>query len=187
VTTVGCGDRFPVSTGGRLIAVALMIVGVGLFGTLTGIVAKWFLAPGEEAQDESWRRFSTSWKRCASYWRCERSTLRIHRGRKQSARNQCPRIENADSPSSAARPPQLSPLLIETTQFDRFRRKNSMKSTPAPPCQRGGGAVADEATASASDGSSPVSCSSFSKRPRSPGSGAPFFAASSRMPGAICP
>ena len=52
VTTVGYGDRFPISTGGRFIAAALMIVGVGLFGTFTGYVAKWFLTPGEEAQDK---------------------------------------------------------------------------------------------------------------------------------------
>ena len=35
-------------------------------------------------------------------------------------------------------PPALPPLLIETTRFDRFGRKTSMKSRPASPCQRGG-------------------------------------------------
>jgi hypothetical protein len=37
-----------------------------------------------------------------------------------------------------SRPPQLPPLLIETTRFDRFGRKNSMKSRHASSCQRGG-------------------------------------------------
>ena len=45
ITTVGYGDRFPVTTEGRLLAGVLMIAGVGLFGTLSGFIASWFLAP----------------------------------------------------------------------------------------------------------------------------------------------
>lgn len=43
ITTVGYGDRFPVTAEGRLIAVVLMCAGVGLFGTLSGFFASWFL------------------------------------------------------------------------------------------------------------------------------------------------
>lgn len=43
ITTVGYGDRYPVTLGGRLIAVALMFTGVGLFGTLSGVIASFFL------------------------------------------------------------------------------------------------------------------------------------------------
>ena len=43
ITTVGYGDRFPVTSEGRLIAVVLMCAGVGLFGTLSGFFASWFL------------------------------------------------------------------------------------------------------------------------------------------------
>jgi voltage-gated potassium channel len=43
ITTVGYGDRFPVTTEGRLIAATLMIAGVGLFGTFTGFIASWFM------------------------------------------------------------------------------------------------------------------------------------------------
>jgi voltage-gated potassium channel len=43
VTTVGYGDKFPLSTEGRLIGVLLMTAGVGLFGTFSGFVAAWFL------------------------------------------------------------------------------------------------------------------------------------------------
>lgn len=42
VTTVGYGDKFPVTTEGRIIAAALMTIGVGLFGTFTAYVASWF-------------------------------------------------------------------------------------------------------------------------------------------------
>lgn len=44
VTTVGYGDRYPVTTEGRLIAAVLTITGVGLFGTFTGYVASWFMS-----------------------------------------------------------------------------------------------------------------------------------------------
>jgi voltage-gated potassium channel len=44
VTTVGYGDKFPITTEGRVIGVALMFVGVGLFGTFTAYVASWFTA-----------------------------------------------------------------------------------------------------------------------------------------------
>jgi len=44
VTTVGYGDKFPVTTEGRMIGVVLMFVGVGLFGTFTAYIASWFTA-----------------------------------------------------------------------------------------------------------------------------------------------
>ena len=43
ITTVGYGDRYPITTEGRIVGVVLMTVGVGLFGTFTGFVASWFL------------------------------------------------------------------------------------------------------------------------------------------------
>lgn len=45
ITTVGYGDRFPVTTWGRLIGVFVMVAGVGLFGTLSGFLANSFLSP----------------------------------------------------------------------------------------------------------------------------------------------
>lgn len=43
VTTVGYGDKFPVTTEGRFIAAILMTAGVGLFGTFTAFIASWFV------------------------------------------------------------------------------------------------------------------------------------------------
>lgn len=54
ITTVGYGDKFPVTTEGRVIAMMLMTVGVGLFGTFTGFVASWFV--GENKIDDSQQR-----------------------------------------------------------------------------------------------------------------------------------
>lgn len=48
ITTVGYGDRFPVTTFGRLIAAVLMIAGVGLFGTFTGYVANFFVEDDQQ-------------------------------------------------------------------------------------------------------------------------------------------
>ncbi len=42
ITTVGYGDFYPVTLGGRIIASILMIGGIGLFGTFTAFVADWF-------------------------------------------------------------------------------------------------------------------------------------------------
>ena len=54
VTTVGYGDRFPVSTEGRLLAVLLMIAGISLVGVITASVASWFvrLSQNEEADNK---------------------------------------------------------------------------------------------------------------------------------------
>lgn len=43
ITTVGYGDKYPVTSEGRVIAVVLMTVGVGLFGTSTAYLASWFV------------------------------------------------------------------------------------------------------------------------------------------------
>ena len=51
ITTVGYGDKYPVSPEGRAVAVLLMIAGVGLFGTFSGFVAAWFLGPGEKKHE----------------------------------------------------------------------------------------------------------------------------------------
>jgi voltage-gated potassium channel len=53
ITTVGYGDKFPVTTEGRIIAVILMTVGVGLFGTFTAFVSSWFVKSDEKSNDKN--------------------------------------------------------------------------------------------------------------------------------------
>jgi voltage-gated potassium channel len=50
ITTVGYGDKYPITTEGRIIAAFLMVAGVGLFGTFTGFVASWFM--GDKKNDD---------------------------------------------------------------------------------------------------------------------------------------
>ncbi len=43
ITTVGYGDRYPVTTEGRLVAAGLMLSGIAVLGTVTAGIASWFL------------------------------------------------------------------------------------------------------------------------------------------------
>jgi voltage-gated potassium channel len=52
VTTVGYGDRFPISDGGRAVAVILMMVGIGLIGVLTATVASFFVQEHTDANKD---------------------------------------------------------------------------------------------------------------------------------------
>jgi voltage-gated potassium channel len=45
ISTVGYGDQYPVTDAGRLAGSAVIITGVGIFGTFTGYLANLFLAP----------------------------------------------------------------------------------------------------------------------------------------------
>jgi len=48
ISTVGYGDKFPVTTGGRIIGGILMIVGGGLFATMSGFFASWFVGENKK-------------------------------------------------------------------------------------------------------------------------------------------
>jgi voltage-gated potassium channel len=53
LATVGYGDKYPVTTAGRVVGVIVIVVGVGLFSALTSFMAHWFLRPrsiGAESQ-----------------------------------------------------------------------------------------------------------------------------------------
>ncbi|HEY2575211.1 MAG TPA: potassium channel family protein [Streptosporangiaceae bacterium] len=56
VTTVGYGDRFPVSEGGRIVASVLMLVGIGLIGVLTATVASVFMKEHTDDNKEVYKQ-----------------------------------------------------------------------------------------------------------------------------------
>lgn len=53
ITTVGYGDRYPTTGGGRLIGMALMVCGVGIFSVFTGFIANSFLAPKKKEEESN--------------------------------------------------------------------------------------------------------------------------------------
>jgi voltage-gated potassium channel len=59
MTTVGYGDRYPISAEGRVVAVFLMASGVGVFGILSGLVASWFLSPAVKETDSDVEELKT--------------------------------------------------------------------------------------------------------------------------------
>lgn len=56
VTTVGYGDRYPVTAFGQGVAVFLMLVGIGLIGALTATIASYFVQERTNETDERLER-----------------------------------------------------------------------------------------------------------------------------------
>jgi len=52
ITTVGYGDHFPTSVMGRMMAVILMVIGVGIFAVMTSFLASILLGRDDEQTDE---------------------------------------------------------------------------------------------------------------------------------------
>jgi voltage-gated potassium channel len=50
ITTVGYGDRYPVTAAGRALAVVLMLTGIALLGVITASLAAWLVSTEEHSQ-----------------------------------------------------------------------------------------------------------------------------------------
>jgi hypothetical protein len=53
ISTVGYGDRYPTTGPGRIIGALIILIGVGIFGTFTGFLANFFLAPAKKEEEEA--------------------------------------------------------------------------------------------------------------------------------------
>jgi voltage-gated potassium channel len=52
ITTVGYGDKYPVTNAGRLVGILVMTTGVGIFATFAGFISNKLLAPPEKKEEE---------------------------------------------------------------------------------------------------------------------------------------
>jgi voltage-gated potassium channel len=52
ISTVGYGDKYPVTNGGRVLGSIIIVIGVGIFGTFTGYLANFFLRSRDGGQRE---------------------------------------------------------------------------------------------------------------------------------------
>lgn len=52
ITTVGYGDFFPVTPGGRLTAIFIMVAGMGIIGVLASLMSSLLLGGGKEEEDK---------------------------------------------------------------------------------------------------------------------------------------
>lgn len=52
ITTVGYGDKYPVTAEGRMLAMILMVCGAGMFGLVSGLVASSFIGVRKDKVDE---------------------------------------------------------------------------------------------------------------------------------------
>jgi voltage-gated potassium channel len=53
MSTVGYGDRYPTTTGGRVIGAGLMLAGIALLGVITATFASWLIAQVRESETEA--------------------------------------------------------------------------------------------------------------------------------------
>lgn len=59
ISTVGYGDLYPVTRAGRIVASLLLVLGVGIFGTMAGILASWFTGNPSNSGENDVRKLVT--------------------------------------------------------------------------------------------------------------------------------
>jgi len=66
LSTVGYGDVYPVTPEGRLAAMVLMVLGIGLFSAITATVTSYLIATGQPAETSDTGRLVDAMERLAA-------------------------------------------------------------------------------------------------------------------------
>ena len=78
VTTVGYGDKVPVTDEGRIVAVALMVVGISVLGVVTASVAAWFVDQLRDVREAEERKEATLTEVMAELKAIREENSRLH-------------------------------------------------------------------------------------------------------------
>jgi voltage-gated potassium channel len=89
VTTVGYGDRYPVTGAGRAVAAGLMVVGIAVIGVITASVAAWLVKQGQQPAQAR-----------------ERSEINALRTEISALRDQVQRLVDTQAAAPVRRPPR---------------------------------------------------------------------------------
>lgn len=101
ITTVGYGDRYPVTDGGRIVAAILMTAGVGLFGTFTGFIASLFVEPDIKREENQLNELTRELRALSQHLRevdekLDRTQRGLDRQRKRGKRTRKPPAPPSD-------------------------------------------------------------------------------------------
>ncbi|MBA2946817.1 two pore domain potassium channel family protein [Streptomyces sp. PSKA28] len=75
-TTVGYGDLYPVTLGGRIVATVVMAVGITTYGMVTAAIATWFV--GREQKRQGHLRAAAEAAERAAHRMCDETALALH-------------------------------------------------------------------------------------------------------------
>lgn len=97
VSTVGYGDKFPVSNAGRMIATGLMLIGVALFSILTAMLARSFAADAEEDASNQLQRIHERLDRIEQNQQAGRTSRRVRAPQRPQRTIPSPRIGSVET------------------------------------------------------------------------------------------
>lgn len=78
MSTVGYGDVYPTTPTGRLVAAALMIIGISLLGVITATVANWFITQTRRDDEAARGRRTRTVRRNSEHLRVSRRARKVN-------------------------------------------------------------------------------------------------------------
>lgn len=137
MTTVGYGDLYPVTAMGRLVAVGLMVGGVGVLGTVSAMLASWLVSQVTAEEDVADRALLAE----VQALRAEVAALAAGRGAERPAPAFLDAPQPQDNLTSTAVPDRAAPEVPTRAGAAAFAAGDGNHATPAIPDERQGNAA----------------------------------------------